>query len=48
MEDKKIIGFDIVDNKPDYSKTLEENREIAKDRYEKAYGKAVADEIFKD
>jgi putative cell wall-binding protein len=48
MKDKEIIGLDIVDNKPDYTKTKEENLKIAKKRYEKAYGKSVADEIFKE
>lgn len=46
MERKE--GFDIVDNKPDYTKTKEENREIRKKRYKKVYGKAAADEIFKE
>ena len=49
MKDKeRVEGFDLVDYTPDYTKTKEENLEIIKKRYEKAYGKAVADEIFKD
>ncbi|MDD2401686.1 MAG: hypothetical protein PHD60_05680 [Clostridia bacterium] len=34
----KPIGLDLVDNKPDYSKTLEENKKIYRENYKKVYG----------
>lgn len=34
MKDKEKIGFDLVDNKPDYSKSKEENIEIDKKKNE--------------
>lgn len=46
MKDKE--GLDLVDWTPDYTKSKEENLEIIKKRYEKVYGKAVADEAFKE
>lgn len=37
VSNKEKIGLDLVDNKPDYTKSLEENKEIQKERYEKIY-----------
>jgi len=40
MSDKKeIIGLDLVDWQPDYTKTKEENEEILRKRYFDVYGK---------
>lgn len=38
MKKKEIIGLDLVDETPDYDKTVEENIEIYKERYKKVYG----------
>lgn len=38
MKDEEILGLDLVDETPDYYKTEEENIEIYKERYKKAYG----------
>jgi len=39
MKNKKnFVGLDTVDLKPDYTKSWEENCEILKKRYIKAYG----------
>jgi len=35
---KNIIGLDLVDDTPDYSKTKEENRDILIKRHFEAYG----------
>jgi len=37
-EDDQIIGLDIIDNKPDYSKSIEENNEALADQYLEKYG----------
>ncbi len=33
------LGFDLVDDMPDYSKTPEENEEIYRERFKKVYGR---------
>ena len=38
MKKKEPIGLDLVDDKPDYSKSLKKNIEISKKRYEAVYG----------
>ena len=38
MKKKEPIGLDLVDNMPDYTKSLEENREIQRKRYYEVYG----------
>jgi hypothetical protein len=38
-ENKEIEGFDLVDNTPDYNKTVEENNKIYREKYKKVYGK---------
>lgn len=43
MSNKKIIGFDLVDGMPDYSKTPEENEEIFKQKCREAYGEDYFD-----
>ena len=35
---KKIMGLDLVSDKPDYSKTWEENHKDYRERYKKVYG----------
>lgn len=37
---KKPIGLDLVDDKPDYNKSEEENRKDYIERYKKVYGEA--------
>lgn len=37
MKKEEIIGLDLVDETPDYDKTVEENIEIYKERYKKVY-----------
>ena len=37
--DDEIIGLDVVDDMPDYSKTAEEDWEEYRKRYYKAHGK---------
>lgn len=41
MRENEKIGFDLVDNKPDYTKTKEENIENTKKKYEEVYGKEI-------
>jgi hypothetical protein len=39
MEEKdQIIGLDIIDNEPDYSKSIEENNKELAEQYLKKYG----------
>ena len=38
MKKKEPIGFDLVDVKPDYSKSLEEDAELDRKRYFEVYG----------
>lgn len=33
------LGMDLVDDKPDYSKTPEENRKDYRERFKKVYGR---------
>lgn len=37
-EEEKPIGLDLVDFKPDYNKSAEENRKIYRERYKEVYG----------
>jgi len=37
-EDDQIIGLDIIDNKPDYSKSIEENNKALAEQYLEKYG----------
>lgn len=37
-EDDQIIGLDIIENEPDYSKSIEENSESLADQYLEKYG----------
>lgn len=39
-EDNKIIGLDIIENKPDYSNSIEENNKSLADEYLEKYGEA--------
>ncbi len=39
MKNKEPIGVDLVDNMPDYSKTLEENYKEDREKHRKVYGK---------
>lgn len=42
MENKKQpIGFDLVDYTPDYTKSLEENKEIIRQREAEVYGNSL-------
>lgn len=43
-KDNEPIGLDLVDDKPDYSKTPEENREIYRERFKKVYGRYPGEE----
>lgn len=36
---KEILGFDLVDNTPDYEKSIEDNNKIYRKKYKKVYGK---------
>jgi hypothetical protein len=38
-KDEQIIGLDIIDNKPDYSKSIAENNKALADQYLEKYGK---------
>lgn len=35
---KEKFGFDLIDETPDYSKTVKEDNEIYKERHKKVYG----------
>ncbi|PUU87661.1 hypothetical protein [Halanaerobium sp.] len=37
-EDGQVIGLDIIDNKPDYSKSIEENNKALAEKYLEKYG----------
>jgi hypothetical protein len=37
-EDDEIVGLDIIDNTPDYSKSLEENNKALAEQYLEKYG----------
>lgn len=37
-ERSELIGLDLVDMTPDYTKSFEENKAIWAERYKKAYG----------
>jgi hypothetical protein len=37
-EEDDLIGLDIIDNEPDYSKSIEENNKILADQYLEKYG----------
>lgn len=39
MNNKEKIGFDLVDNKSDYSMTKEENMKMDKEKIKEVYGK---------
>ncbi|PTV92981.1 hypothetical protein C8C76_1593 [Halanaerobium saccharolyticum] len=37
-EEDDLIGLDIIDNEPDYSKSIEENNKKLADQYLEKYG----------
>lgn len=48
MTDKQKIGFDLVDDMPDYSKSAEENEAISRKKYLEVYGKDYFDKENQD
>lgn len=38
-KNKEILGMDILDDRPNYSKTIKENEKEYREKYKKTYGK---------